>query len=251
MSPTKEPSSIASQGAADRGNTAQRFRPQGIDFADFKPQAFSLAARRQGRDHHAQPARAEEPADARILRRVARHVPRPRLRRRRQGGGDHRRGRQFLLGRRRARDHRPARRDAAQGRHGGPARVHPHDRRPGEGDARLPAADRGGGRRRLRRRRRHPGDGVGPAVRHRAQQGRVPVRARRARRRRHGCVQHPAAHRRRGPRRRTALHRTHHGRRRGRALGLLQPAVRTGCRAGRRAGAGEDRSPTARPSRTP
>ncbi len=40
------------------------------------------------------------------------------------------------------------------------ADVHAHDRRPGEGDARLPAADRRRDRRRLRRRRRDHGDGV-------------------------------------------------------------------------------------------
>ena len=57
----------------------------------------------------------------------------------RQGGGAHRRRRQLLLGRRRARDHRPADRDATMP---GLLRVHPDDRRPGQGDARLPAADR-------------------------------------------------------------------------------------------------------------
>ncbi len=40
-------------------------------------------------------------------------------------------------------------------RHAGPARLHPHDRRPGQGDAQLPAADHRRRRRHLRRRRRH------------------------------------------------------------------------------------------------
>ena len=141
-------------------------------------------------------------------------------------GGDRRSGRQLLLRRRRARDHRPAGADAAGGRHARAARFHPHDRRCGEGDARLPAADHRRNRRRVRRRRRDPGDGVGPAARHRAQQGRFPVRACRACRCRHGRMQHPAAHHRRRSRRRVALHRPQHGRRRGGTLGLLQPALR-------------------------
>ena len=58
--------------------------------------------------HHAQPARAQEPADLRLLRRAARPVRRAALRRRRARGRAHRRRRQLLLRRRRARDHRPA-----------------------------------------------------------------------------------------------------------------------------------------------
>ena len=73
-----------------------------------------------------------------------------------------RRRRQFLLGRRRPRDHRPADRAG----HAGPARLHPDDRRSGQGDARLPAADRRGARRRLRRRRRDPRHGLRHAARH-------------------------------------------------------------------------------------
>ena len=59
-------------------------------------------------------------------------------------------GRQLLLGRRRARDHRPA--GASEGARA--ADVHAHDRRPGEGDAHLPATDR-------RRHRRHLCAGAG------------------------------------------------------------------------------------------
>ncbi len=40
MSPTKEPGSTASESAQTAENTAQRFRPQGIDFATFKPRHF-------------------------------------------------------------------------------------------------------------------------------------------------------------------------------------------------------------------
>ena len=50
----------------------------------------------------------------------------------------------------------------------GAARLHAHDRRPGQGDARLPAADRRRDRRHLRRRRRDHRDGVRPAPRHAA-----------------------------------------------------------------------------------
>ena len=60
----------------------------------------------------------------------------------------------------------------------------------------------------------------------RAQQGRVPVHARRPGRLRHGRVRDPAAHHRPGPRRGAAVHRPLDDGRRGRALGLLQPPVR-------------------------
>ena len=62
--------------------------------------------------------------------------------------------------------------------------------------------------------------------RHAGGQDRIPVHPRRACRLRHGRLRDPAAHHRPGPRRRTALHRPHHERRRRRALGLLQPAGR-------------------------
>ena len=71
-----------------------------------------------------------------------------------------RRRRQFLLGRRRPRDHRPADQDGRRRA----AQIHAHDRRSGAGDARLPAADRRRGRGRVRRRRRDPGDGQRPAA---------------------------------------------------------------------------------------
>jgi enoyl-CoA hydratase/carnithine racemase len=121
-----------------------------------------------------------------------------------------------------------------------PARLHAHDRRPGEGHARLPAADRRRGRRRLRRRRRHPRHGLRPAPRHGAQQNRLPVQPRRPGRLRHGRLHHPAAHHRPGPRLRAAVYRPQHERRRSARLGLLQPPVRTGGRAGRGAGAGAE-----------
>ena len=63
------------------------------------------------------------------------------------------------------RDHRAAARSATPRASG----LHAHDGRLGQGDARLPAADRRGDRRRLRRRRRHPRHGVRPADRHGAQ----------------------------------------------------------------------------------
>ena len=172
--------------------------------ADYRAEALRLVSVDAGRrHHHAEPPRAQEPADLRLLRRAARPVPAAEVRRRREGGGDHRRRRQLLLRRRRARDHRPA----GAARHARAAGVHPHDRRPGEGDARLPAADRRRHRRRVRRRRRDRRDGVRPAPRHRAQQDRVPVHPRRPGRLRHGRLRDAAAHHRPGPRRRTAVHR--------------------------------------------
>ena len=92
--------------------------------------------------------------------------------------------------------------------------------------------------------------GLGFARRHGAQQGRVPVRARRPCRRRHGRLRHPAAHHRPRPRLGAALHRPRHGRHRGGALGLLQQIERAGDRARRRAGAGQDACRMARPSPT-
>ena len=81
----------------------------------------------------------------------------------REGHRRHRRGRQLLLRRRRVRDHRAADQDE----HGRAARLHPHDRRGGQGDARCPAADRRRDRRRLRRRRRDHRHGLRHPHRHR------------------------------------------------------------------------------------
>ena len=68
--------------------------------------------------------------------------------------------------------------------------------------------------------------GVRPAHRHRAQQARVPVRARRPRRRRHGRVHAAAAADRPVARGGPALHRPRRRRRGGRTLRLLQPPGR-------------------------
>jgi enoyl-CoA hydratase/carnithine racemase len=57
-------------------------------------------------------------------------------------------------------------------------------------------------------------------------QDRLPVHPRRPGGLRHGRLRDPAAHHRAGPRLRTAVHRPRHDRRRGRALGLPQPAGR-------------------------
>ena len=105
-----------------------------------------------------------------------------------------------------------------------------------EGDAQLPAADRRRRRRRLRRRRRDPRHGLRPPPRDARREDGVPVHARRPRRLRHGRLRDPAAHHRPGPRRRAAATPALDGRRRGRAVGLLQPARRrpTSCSARRR-----------------
>ncbi len=171
--------------------------------ADFRPRHFAFAVEGRvgvvtlNRPERKNPLTFDSYAELRdLFRLLARRRRRPR-------GRHRRRGRQLLLGRRRARDHRAADEDGDAR----PAGVHAHDRRPGQGDARLPAADRRGDRRRVRRRRRHPRDGVRPARRHRAQQGRVPVHPRRSGRLRHGRVRDAAAHHRPGPRVGAALHR--------------------------------------------
>ncbi len=136
-----------------------------LPLAGYTARHVRLRGRRQGRDADAQPAGEEEPAHLRELRRARRHLPRGRARTTGvkafvvTGAGGN-----FSLRRRRVRDHRPAGRDG----HGRPARLHPHDRRAGQGDARLPAADRRRDRRRVRRRRRDHRDGVGHPHRHRA-----------------------------------------------------------------------------------
>ena len=118
--------------------------------------------------------------------------------------------------------------------------VHAHDRRPGQGDARLPAADRRGDRRRVRRRGRHHGDGHRPAPGHRAQQGRVPVRARRPRRLRHGRLRDAAADHRTGPRGGPALHRPGRWAARRRSAGASTTASCEPDAAGRARRAGAD-----------
>ena len=128
------------------------------------------------------------------VRRAARSVPHARpCRRRARGGGSGRRAATSAR-RRRARDHRPAGGHA----HAGPARLHAHDRRSGEGDARLPASPSSPRSMACARRRRDRRDGVRPARRHGAQQGGVSVHARRPGWLRHGRLRHAAAHRRPG-----------------------------------------------------
>ena len=79
---------------------------------DDPPTTLRLDGRGSRGDHHAEPARAQEPAHLRVLRRAHGHLPDA------DGGEGHpgprpdRRRREFLLGRRCARDHRPTRRHA-------------------------------------------------------------------------------------------------------------------------------------------
>ncbi len=191
-------------------------------------------------------ARNGESADVRRLRGAARPLPRARARERRQGRRGHRQRRQLLLRRRRARDHRPADRDDDARA----ARVHADDGRPRARDARLPAADRRGRRRRLRGRGRDDRARVRHADRHAEREDRVPVRARRARRLRHGRVHAAAAHDRPGSRGGAALHRPRHDGRRGARLGILQSDRRAGRRARARRRRSRARWPTGRRSRT-
>ena len=176
---------------------------------------------------HAQPARAQEPADLRVLRRAARHVPRAAPRRPTctrscstgaggnfcSGGDVHE-----IIGPLVASASAATRRLLA---------LHAHDRRPREGDARAA---------RSRSSPRSTASAPAPArswrwpatcaSARRAAEVRVPVRARRPCRRRHGRLRDAAAHHRPGPRQRAALHRPGDGGAEGRALGLLQPARR-------------------------
>ena len=89
---------------------------------------------------------------------------------------------QLLLRRRRARDHRPADPHGCRRL----AELHTNDRRPGEGHARLSAADHRGGGWRLCRCRCDPRHGFGLSPRYAARQDRVSVHASRAGRVRHG-----------------------------------------------------------------
>src|SRR3989304_3187422 len=86
------------------------------------------------------------------------------------------------------------------------------------------------GRRRHRRRLRRSGsgdrDGLGPEVRHRPRQGRVPLHPGGSRGLRYGSLRHAPPNRRTGPGGGASLDRTQHGRGGGGEMGLLQPPVR-------------------------
>ena len=217
-----------------------------MDPSHVHPATCSLELRGPRRHDHPQPAGKEEPAYVRVLRRVTRPLPRPRLRRRREGRRAHRRGRRLLVRRRRARDHRAADEDG----HARAAPVHADDGRPRQSDPRLPAARRRGRRRDLRRRGGDHGDGLRPPRRDAGEQGGVSVHARRPRRVRHGRMRDSPPDHRAGPRRRIALHRPLDARRRGRAVGLLQPACRVRAPSSIRRTASPTTSRTARRSPT-
>ena len=172
------------------------------DSADrLRAAAFRLGGRRPRRDDHAQPARAQEPADVRVLRRAARPVPRS--------------GRCATTSAPWS-SPAPAATSApaatctrssarwSQMRRSATASCCAFTRMTGELVKAMRACPQpivaaidgvcaGAGAM-----HRH---GVRPAARHGAQQGRVPVRARRPRRRRHGRLRAAAAHHRPGPRR--------------------------------------------------
>ena len=173
-----------------------------VQLANYKAAHFGYAVDRQGRDHHAEPARAQESADARELRRAARPVPRNGLRDDVKAVVFTGEGGNFCSG---GDVHDIIGKLVKMDMPG--CCVHADDRRPGQGDARLPAADHRRGRRHLRRRRRDDRDGGRHALCDGAKQDRVPVRARRPGRRGHGRVHDAAAHDRAVARRRTALHR--------------------------------------------
>ena len=215
---------VAIAKGAPTAETAARFRPAGLDFSTYKPKHFlwtvegKVATITLNRPERKNPLTFESYAELRDLFRELVYAER------RQGRRDHRRGRQFLLRRRRARDHRPA------------GAMQEWTTWPG-----LLAFTRMTGDL-VKAMRACPQpivaavDGICAGagailamasdlrVGTRAQQGRLPVRAGRARRRRHGRLHASCRASSARPRRRAALHRPRDGRRRGRALGLLQPA---------------------------
>ena len=106
--PKRRPSSSTSTASPAASATEEH----GREHAGFQAEAFQLAHGGRRRGHHAQPARAQEPGDLRLLCRAGRDLPQARRCRRREGGGVRLQRRQFLLRRRRARNHRPAARSA-------------------------------------------------------------------------------------------------------------------------------------------
>ena len=132
------------------------------------------------------------------LRDLMRRLP---VRGRSEGDCHQRCGREFLLRRRCAGNHRTV--DADE--HARAAQFHSHDRRSGESHARLPPAHHCRGRWRVRRRRRHFGHVLRHPLEHASFQNRVPVHARRARGLRHGRLCDSAAHHRPWTRRGIAL----------------------------------------------
>ena len=216
---------------------------------DGRPQAeaLPLAGRGQGRAHPARPPGAQEPADLRVLRRAARHVPRRSSTPTTStpwcscsNGGNFCSGGDVhdIIGPLVAMDMKELL--AFTRMTGDLVKAMLNCGKP------IIAGDR----RRRGRRRRHHRHGLRHPHRHAGGQDRVPVHPRRACRLRHGRLRDPAAHHRPGPRRRAALHRPHHDRRGGRALGLLQPAGRRGGARGRRARPGRAHRRRARPSPT-
>ena len=102
-----------------------------LPLSGFTPEPLRASGRRRGCARDAEPAGEEEPADLRELSRARRFLPGLRQGRGGEDGCRHRCRRQFLLGRRRVRDHRPAGRDE----HQGSDRLHAHDGRTRQGDA--------------------------------------------------------------------------------------------------------------------
>ncbi len=104
--------------------------------ADYKAKHFRSEREGQGGHDHAQPARAQEPADLRVLRRDLRDLFRALTTAEIKVVVITGAGRQFLPGG----DVHEIIGPLTKIEMPGPARFHPHDRRPGQGDARLPAA---------------------------------------------------------------------------------------------------------------
>ena len=102
-------------------DTAKRFLPPRVDFATFKAKHFLWEVDGKVGDSHFELPEGKNPLTLDSYAESARYLPRPRLCRRYQERRDHRSGGQLLLRWRRARNYRPASRDAAQGRYARPS----------------------------------------------------------------------------------------------------------------------------------
>ena len=221
--------------------TADRFRPARDDLSSYQAQHFLWQVDGKVATITLNRPERKNPLTLEFLRRTARPVPRSRLR---QGGQDRRwvtgAGGNFCSG---GDVHEIIGPLVEMQRADDMAGLLAFTRMTGDLVKAMRACPQpivAAGRRDLRRGRRDRRDGVRPALRYRGIEGGVPVRPCRSRGGRHGGLQHPAAHRRRRAGRRAPLYGTVDGRRRGRALGILQQAVRAGFPRVGRAGDGED-----------
>ncbi|MND31255.1 hypothetical protein D3C80_217970 [compost metagenome] len=174
-------------------------------FSGLSGQTLCLAGQRRRLCRHdpAQPAGAQESTDLRKLCRAARPLSRSGLRVRYPCHRPDGCRRKLLFRRRCLRNHRAVDENADARASG----LHPHDRRSGQGNEEMPAADRRCRRWHLRRCRRDPRHGLRLEACNAGSENRLPLHPCRPRRCRYGRLRDPAAYHRPGPRRRASLHR--------------------------------------------